>query len=935
MNVIAPSFAAKSAAADIVGFNLQGNAAGSAAGPLSFGQEFAQGAVPSESGLIATIGGVIRPVQIDAKTFYSDGSIRFAVLTLEQPALAPSQTLQAMLSTTPQSTVAAPVDLSATLIAHGIQVDLAFEGGPDNVVDVGAALGSALASGKAEIWLSGPLATEARVSIPVSGSMRLLATVTAYADGSFSTTIGFNNDIAMSASGGPVTYAATVLLDGKAALSQPTLTQAQYQDWNTTVWGGGGQAPTVNVQHDPAYLQSFGAIPNFNLANGVDPGVISAYTSLMATAGWGSPLAANNVTQEMGMTGGRADIGITTEPNAVWLMTQDPTATTFALAQAATAGAVPWNFWDTAHDTWLNSDPYANIWTDGRGGPGSYTIGLTQQVAGDTGWGPDTAHQPDLSYYAYMMTGDEKYLNQLNAQASFDVTITWPAWRGASQLVVGSDQVRSSAWNMREIDEAAWANPAGSAEGQYFQKIAATNWKWLVAQIPAWTQLQGQAYGQIEGYAWGTENSRPWMQDYFASVAAEAAKHGNADALTVLKWESNFLVGRFLNADNGFNPHDGIVYNLILGDGNGNRYQTWAAIENASVAANSSNGNGFGQSIGDYGALALEALADIISVTGSSDAIKAYNWLVTANAPYTSQAELAWSNQFNIAPVVPQGWTIASDRTIVQIPGATAPIPTSPTITPAPTPSASTGVLTLDVSEDAYAGDAQFTITVDGQQIGGVYTATASHAAGQTQAIVVPGNLAAGPHSIGVTFLNDAYGGAPTLDRNLYVDSASLDGTTINDSTMAFRYAAAQTFDLIGPSSTPTPSTPAPTPTAPSDTNPTSVLTLNVSEDAFVGDAQMSVSVDGNNAGIYTISAAHAQNAEQAIVISGIVRLDTSHNVAITFLNDAYGGSPSLDRNLYVNSMTFDGQTVAGGSTTFFYSGTETFTTVVPQNWYS
>ena len=68
--------------------------------------------------------------------------------------------------------------------------------------------------------------------------------------------------------------------------------------------------------------------------------------------------------------------------------------------------------------------------------------------------------------------------------------------------------------------------------------------------------------------------------------------------------------------------------------------------------------------------------------------------------------------------------------------------------------------LALHISEDAYLGDAQFTVSVDGHQIGGTLTATASHSAGQTQTFNALGTFAAGSHTTTVNFLNDAYGGS-------------------------------------------------------------------------------------------------------------------------------------------------------------------------------
>ena len=216
---------------------------------------------------------------------------------------------------------------------------------------------------------------------------------------------------------------------------------------------------------------------------------------------------------------------------------------------------------------------------------------------------------------------------------------------------------------LRVIDEAAWANPTGSVEQTTFAQLANNNWSWLVSQIPTWTQQQGEAYGYVPGLYGDNTGSTiaPWQQDFFASAAIQAAQMGNADALTFLNWEANFLVGRFLNSANGFNPHDGADYNLIVGNGAGTNYKTWAQIEQATIAAGASNGNGWANSDGYYAELAAQTLAGIITLTGSAAATQAYNWLMSSGAPYITP--YFSDPQFDIDP----GQTVSTDSATLSI----------------------------------------------------------------------------------------------------------------------------------------------------------------------------------------------------------------------------------------------------------------------------
>jgi len=93
--------------------------------------------------------------------------------------------------------------------------------------------------------------------------------------------------------------------------------------------------------------------------------------------------------------------------------------------------------------------------------------------------------------------------------------------------------------------------------------------------------------------------------------------------------------------------------------------------------------------------------------------------------------------------------------------------------------------LVVNVSEDAYAGNSSFTVSVDGTQIGGTRTATASHASGASQDVTLAGSWGSGSHVVTVNFINDLYGGTPATDRNLYVNTLTYDGSaTVVDAAL-------------------------------------------------------------------------------------------------------------------------------------------------------
>jgi len=163
---------------------------------------------------------------------------------------------------------------------------------------------------------------------------------------------------------------------------------------------------------------------------------------------------------------------------------------------------------------------------------------------------------------------------------------------------------------------------------------------------------------------------------------------------------------------------------------------------------------------------------------------------------------------------------VSSPDRIATTPTGGTPTPApSPAPTPSPTPSAGgPDTLVLHVSADRYLGDPQFTVKVDGVQIGGTQSTDASHTMGSWDDITLTGSFGSGAHQVDVSFINDAWDGKGVgdgHDRNLYVGSITLDGQTTQagaaGTLMANGTASFHVTAGTSPSPSPSP-TPAPTP---------------------------------------------------------------------------------------------------------------------------
>ena len=340
------------------------------------------------------------------------------------------------------------------------------------------------------------------------------------------------------------------------------------------------------------------------------------------------------------------------------------------------------------------------------------------------------------------------------------------------------------------------------------------------------------------------------------------------------------------------NVHAGSVLNVtgntILND---LQSPSLAAVWNASSAPATATNNRL------YGVPAAQVTRGSVAVSGST---------VLATEP---------------ALVTTSPWTATvSTPASIPVPTPTTPVPAPvPTPTPVPTP-ARTDSLVLNLSEDAYQGDAQFTVSVDGQQLGAAQSVTAHHGAG-SQAFNFAPSLTPGTHQVSIAFVNDLWN--PGVgDRNLFVEGITLGGAAVPVSNGALYSNGSVTTAVTEPS---TPAATAPTPIT------TDTLALNLSEDAYQGDAQFIVSVDGKQLGAaQSVTAQHGAGASQAFTFTGQFG-PGAHSLAVSFTNDLW--NPGVgDRNLYVTGATLNGAAAPVGNGALYSNGSWTTTVTTPAN---
>jgi hypothetical protein len=250
--------------------------------------------------------------------------------------------------------------------------------------------------------------------------------------------------------------------------------------------------------------------------------------------------------------------------------------------------------------------------------------------------------------------------------------------------------------------------------------------------------------------------------------------------------------------------------------------------------------------------------------------------------------------------------------TVTDTAGETASATSTVTATQVANAAPTVDSLVLNISEDAWKGNAEFTVSVDGKQVGGDYTASTLHASGDAGTFLLTGDWSSGVNHVQVSFINDAYGGTSATDRNLYVKSIAYNGITYAGTTASLYGDSTDTFTVGG--------------NTPRTSGAADTVTLNLSEDAWKGDAEFVLYIDGKAVTApQSVTALHSQNATETFTFTGNLGAGV-HKVGVALVNDAYGGSPSEDRNLYINGVTVNGSDVFSGIKAQDGNGSSLFT---------
>jgi len=534
-------------------FKLQNNwREDASADYLTFGQAFEPGALRPGQSVAARYGDTTLPTQIDVKALHDDGSVRHAVVTLTTPPVDADETVDGALiinTSAANENQQDPFDaevIVAKKFDTPVTLTFYFADGTQEVVDAdvrGAAL-HALQQAKQDVWLDGALTREIRFQINAAPHLDLRFDLRVYRDGDIRLSAAFVSEKSFAPGRRDSVYDVAI----GEAFAAKKVPHHRAANWRRVFWIG--DQPRAHVIHDVEGLAAAGAILPIDASLGVNAAEIAERDTLLRNL---PPLSPALIQRYMPAPGGRPDIGPYPQWTSQYLAAQTQAAKRVMLANADAAGAVPWHYADDETGAPISIEDYPKFWADERGLQPHYGKDRPHPdifASSDGGWTPDHSHKPALTAVPYLVTGDRYYADELAMQAAWAIFGRWPDLREGGVKAIDVEQVRASAWSLRDLSDAAYMLPDAHPSKAYLTRALEENLR-LAKQKYVDARAMRSA-GELEGFfeeliEREPERISPWQNDYMAISLWLAARRGDDNADALLGWSANFHAQRFLN----------------------------------------------------------------------------------------------------------------------------------------------------------------------------------------------------------------------------------------------------------------------------------------------------------------------------------------------------------------------------------------------------
>ncbi len=610
--------------------------------PLTFGHVFKEGDVPTEKYIGVKVGASEKTTQCNIKNTYSDGSARFAVISAIIPVTADATTTLTLYVATSSSTTGSmtEADMLDTSIEDEIRLTNLSDSGYSGSVT--ADLNAEIDTGDFDYWLEGSVCTEVIVRESLNNSLKAYWEVRFYPTASFGIRISHSIENMETQYRGQVGYdvdiqAGTPSLSSK--YSQSTITHYPQGRWRRTYWVG-TEPPEVEIQCNTAYWISTQMISNYDTS--IEP--TETYIASLYSA-WGgkdtSIMGLGSLNSNWSDSGAHWYIGLSSNYDALHLLSGDNRIKEMLLENADLLASAPYHWresdsGETNYESFMTITDHPSVYStlSNCDNPGYEDLG-TWIGTSTSQWSIDRAHTPAVSYYAYLISGEHFYLEEIQYKAANGISMcdpgSVPYGRDGSNGRLFDGQTRAVAWTFRDLIYAGMLSTETS-DRTYFNDIIAYNITYFAAKdgtypLQYWLP---DSNASISGLTASVKYPvSPWMDDWLLMTLCSASELGY-DLSDTTDWYSDFIIGRLTNTD--FNNYNGCPYRFPAKLTDDSYPQTWTQAKDLFTAQPTAYPD---NTDSDYGLIAIAASSFITGLTGGQDA---YDFIVD-NIGATDKAE--------------------------------------------------------------------------------------------------------------------------------------------------------------------------------------------------------------------------------------------------------------------------------------------------------
>lgn len=466
--------------------------------PFTISRVFAQGEILQFAQ--ARVNGTPVTSQCDVKTRWSDGSLKHAIISFvaNMPASG-TVTVDFVNQTSGNNTGA--MDRTAMLAANwGAQIEVT--NGSTLTASARQILtdwAGTSADKRVTYWLQGPICTQViledrsatmayDIGFNATKSLHPIFVATFYPQYPQGVKVEMILENAWTTKLQDQAYS-LALKTGNPLNSIPVYTKALFTHlarsrWRKVFWSGTTPVD-VHVNPNLAYMIYTKILPNWDLSITTTSSAITNDINRFNSGDKGDINGVAFWTQYQS-SADRPELGIMPAWYLRWLYTGDPRLYDVMMGNAAVAGYVPIHYRESLTGRFYDSANTVDALGRALSINARPSVYLLNQTAGNGadlispvgpaswgGWGLDLAHEPDMSFVPYLVTGDWYWLEELYFTAGSDLATPNPSncfycRHGNWGYFPYAAQTRGQAWGLRNVAHAAIAAPDNTPEKAYF-----------------------------------------------------------------------------------------------------------------------------------------------------------------------------------------------------------------------------------------------------------------------------------------------------------------------------------------------------------------------------------------------------------------------------------------------------------------------------------